>query len=158
VVGYDGSEPSERALGRAAELAERLSARLVVVSVERTSSLPVAEPLVEPEKVFVASPVGGGMPVRQPLPQPGPERPSPSELARQLLEQARMTLARRGIEADYVSEVGAAADRLIEVAEERDADLLVVGSREHSLLERLVAGPVDEAVAQHASKDVLLVH
>jgi nucleotide-binding universal stress UspA family protein len=156
VVGYDGSEASERALERAAELAEALSAWLVVVSVERSSRVPV--PVVEPGTVVVPSPVGGPMPAGQPLPEPGPERPEPEELARRQLERARMTLARRRVEAEYVAEVGPAAERLLEVAEERDADLVVVGSREHGLLERLLARPVDEAVARRANRDVLLVH
>jgi nucleotide-binding universal stress UspA family protein len=158
VVGYDGSEASERALERAAELAEALSARLVVVNVERSSRGPVTAPVVEPGTVFVPSPVGGATPTGQPLPEPGPERPEPEELARRQLEQARMTLARRRMEAEYVAEVGPAAERLLEVAAERDADLLVVGSREHGLLERLLARPVDEAVARRADRDVLLVH
>jgi nucleotide-binding universal stress UspA family protein len=46
---------------------------------------------------------------------------------------------------------------LIDVADERDADLIVVGSREHGFLERLLARPVEEAVAQRAERDVLLV-
>ncbi len=33
VIGYDGSDAAERALGRAAEIAQVFSARLVVVSV-----------------------------------------------------------------------------------------------------------------------------
>jgi nucleotide-binding universal stress UspA family protein len=41
---------------------------------------------------------------------------------------------------------------------EREADLIVVGSREHSFLDRLLGRHVDEAVAAHAGCDVLLVH
>jgi nucleotide-binding universal stress UspA family protein len=158
VVGYDGSPASERALERSGELAEALSARLVVVSVERASREPVTAPMVEPGTLFVPSAAGGALPVGPPLPEPGPGRPEPEELARRQLEQARMTLARRRVEAEYVAEIGPAAERLLEVAEQRGADLLVVGSREHGLLERLLARPVDEAVARRADRDVLLVH
>jgi nucleotide-binding universal stress UspA family protein len=69
-----------------------------------------------------------------------------------------MSLARRGVDAEYVAEVGDTTERLLAVASERDADLLVVGSREHGFLEHLLGRPVDEAVAKRAACDVLLVH
>jgi nucleotide-binding universal stress UspA family protein len=48
--------------------------------------------------------------------------------------------------------------RLLAVADERVADLIVVGAREHGLLERLLGRPVDETVARRSGRDVLLVH
>ena len=69
-----------------------------------------------------------------------------------------MTLTRRHVEAEYVAEVGHPEERLLELAEERRADLLVVSSREHGLLERLLARPVEETIARRAACDVLLVH
>src|SRR5262249_49875640 len=71
-------------------------------------------------------------------------------------EGARAAAARAGAAAPRAparggGERGAGAD-------ERDADLLVVGSREHGLLERLLARSVEEAVARRAGRDVLLVH
>ena len=158
VVGFDGSEASERALERAAQLAEALPARLVVVSVEGSPRVPATVPLAQPETVFVPSSVGGGMPPAGTLPEPVPEPAQPQELAQRQLEQARMRLARRRVDADYVAEVGPAAERLLAAADEHAADLLVVGSSHHSLLERLLARPVDEAVARRADRDVLLVH
>jgi len=50
------------------------------------------------------------------------------------------------------------AERLLALAREREADLIVVGSREHGFLDRLLGRHVDEAVAAHAGRDVLLVH
>ena len=158
VVGYKTSDASERALERAAELAEALHARLIVVCVSRSSRLPATVAVPEPETVFVPSPAGGAVPPGPVLPEREPARPEPRELAQRQLEQARMTLSRRQVEAEYVAEVGPPAERLLEVAEQRDADLLVVGSREHGLVERLLARPVEEAVARRAHRDVLLVH
>jgi nucleotide-binding universal stress UspA family protein len=158
VIGYEGSDASERALARAAELAEALHARLVVVSVERSARLPATARVPEREGVFVPSPAGGAIPPRMTLPEPAPERLEPKELAQRQLEQARMTLVRRHLQADYVAEVGPAAERLLEAADEHDADLLVVGCREHGLVERLLARPVEETVARRAHRDVLVVH
>jgi nucleotide-binding universal stress UspA family protein len=159
VVGYDGSEAAERALRRAAEMAEAFSARLVVVSVSRPAYAPspvsAFEPTVELVPPAVAGPVATGGTV--PPPEPGPQ-PEPEELARRELERARMSLARRTAETEYVVELGDPAERLLEVADRRDADLIVVGSREHGFLERLLGRPVDEAVARRSERDVLLVH
>jgi nucleotide-binding universal stress UspA family protein len=161
MVGYDGLEAAERALARAAELGERLSARLVVVSVARSAPLPVTAPIGEPAPVFVPSPSGVPMPGADTMPplEPEPQHfQEPKELAQRQLEHARMILARRHVEAEYVAEVGDPAARLLELAEERGADVLVVGSRARGLLERLLARPVDETVARRAACDVLLVH
>jgi nucleotide-binding universal stress UspA family protein len=92
-----------------------------------------------------------------PLPEPVTPR-EPEELARRQLERARGSLASRNVKTEYVVELGDPAERLLEVAEQRDADLIVVGSSEHGFLERLLARPVDEAVARRAERDVLLVH
>jgi nucleotide-binding universal stress UspA family protein len=147
VVGYDASDAAERVLDRAAELAEALAARLVVVSVA-DASLPATAPVLEPT---------GPMPApgaAAPLAEPEPER----DLAQRRLEQARARLASRSLEADYVAEAGSPAERLLVVADERDAELIVVGHGEHGLLERLVMQPVEEAVARRAERDVLIVH
>jgi nucleotide-binding universal stress UspA family protein len=157
IVGCDGSEQAERALERAAELAQGLRARLVVVSVAPLSG-PTA-PLVEAGSAGVPivgapGPIGTGVP----LPVPEEPMPEPEELAKHVLARARMSLARRGVDAEYVAEVGDTTERLLAVASEREADLLVVGSREHGFLEHLLGRPVDEAVAKRAACDVLLVH
>jgi nucleotide-binding universal stress UspA family protein len=157
IVGCDGSEQAERALERAAELAQALRAHLVVVSVA-PPPWPTA-PRLEAGSAGVpipgaAGPIGAGVPL--PVPD-GPQR-DPEELARHVLERAGMSLAGRGVDAEYVAEVGDTTERLLALAEEREADLLVVGSREHGFLEHLLGRPVDEAVARRAGCDVLLVH
>jgi nucleotide-binding universal stress UspA family protein len=160
IVGYDGSEQADRALERAAELAHGLAARLVVVSVAPSHRLadevPAVAPAEAPLQAMPIGPAGTGTPM--PLLLPDEQRPEPRELARHRLERARMSLASKAVEAEYVAEVGDAAERLLVVAEERKADLVVVGSSEHGFLDRLLRRHVDEAVAARASCDVLLVH
>ena len=154
VVGYDGSEQAERAVVRAAELAQALHSRLVVVSVapppRPTATLGEVGPVEVP--VPAAGPLGSGIPL------PVESQQKPEELAQHQLERARRSLASRGVDAEYVAEVGDTTERLLAVAAEREADLLVVGSREHGFLEHLLGRPVDEAVAKRAGCDVLLVH
>jgi nucleotide-binding universal stress UspA family protein len=81
-----------------------------------------------------------------------------AELARSLVATLLVVITRMRVEAEYVAEVGDAAERLLALAGEREADLIVVGSREHGFLDRLLGRHVDEAVAAHVGCDVLLVH
>lgn len=121
VVGYNESQPSERALQRARELAGLYGARLVV-----TSAVPVL--------------IGSG----------GRVALEPSGLAEKL--------AQRGIEAEVVEGAGDPAEVICTVAEERGADLIVVGTREPSLIERQLGHSVSEHVQRRAHCDVLIVH
>jgi len=158
VIGYDGSDAAERTLGRAADFAQAFSARLVVVSVSGLAIVPATsgfDPTAEliPPAVAGAVAPGGTVPLPKPVSAQEPE-----ELARRQLERARMSLASRKVETEYLVELGDPAERLLEVADQRDADLIVVGSRERGFLERLLGRSVDEAVARRAERDVLLVH
>jgi nucleotide-binding universal stress UspA family protein len=160
VVGYDGSDAAGRALRRAAEIAEAFSARLVVVSVSGTAYVPATVSALEPTAELVPPAVAGPVAPdeRVPLPEPAAAPPEPEELARRQLERARTSLAGRKVETEYVVELGDPAERLLEVADQRDADLVVVGSRERGFLGRLLGRSVDEAVARRSERDVLLVH
>jgi nucleotide-binding universal stress UspA family protein len=160
LVGYDGSEAAERALGRAADIAQAFSARLFIVSVSGSPYVPApASTVGEPTAELVPPAVAGPVAPAGSVPLPKPVSPQePEELARRQLERARMSLARRKIETDYVVELGDPAERLLEIADQRDADLIVVGSRERGFLERLLGRSVDESVARRAERDVLLVH
>lgn len=74
-----------------------------------------------------------------------------------LLAEARDRLLARQVSARYLDPVGEPADTLVETAAELDADLLVVGRREHNALQRLVLGSVSSRVLHRASCDVLVV-
>src|SRR5215203_2117805 len=156
VVGYDGSAAAERALRRAAEIAEAFSARLVVVSVGAVAYAPTVEPGVEFVPPAVPGPVAPGAMV--PPPKQTRAAPEPEDLARRQLERARTALAGRSVDTGYIVEHGDPAERLLDAAEQRDADLIAVGRGEHGFLERLLSPPVDESVARRTERDVLLVH
>lgn len=79
--------------------------------------------------------------------EPGPE-----------LELARAKLADLGVEAEIIEAVGEISEAIVEVAESRYADLIVVGTREPSQVERLLGHSVSEAVQRMAHCDVLIVH
>jgi nucleotide-binding universal stress UspA family protein len=155
LVGYDGSEEAERALGRAAEIAEAFSARLVVVSVGE-SSLVVSPIGLDPS---FAGTVLAPVPVVATEPAEGELADRPKELAERELARAQKILAGRNIESEFLAETGDPRERLLELAEQKNADLIVVGSHERGLLDRLLErASVDQALARHSPRDVLLVH
>jgi nucleotide-binding universal stress UspA family protein len=133
VVGFDDTKPARRALERASDLAEAFGAKLVVTS-------------VAPILVGIARSAGPIDPVDSPADH------------REQLKDARELLEARGLNAEYVPAVGEPADTIVELAEERDADLIVIGTREPGILERLLGQSVSERVAHETHRDLLIVH
>lgn len=142
VVGFDETERAQRALERAAELAEALGARLVVTTV----AVPPI-PLFGVEAALPSTPAHFAEASAEAL-----------ELAEQHLERARTLLAGRKLETEFVLEVGSPAERIVAVAEERSADMVVVGSSEGGFLERLLNEDVGDDVARESRRDVVIVH
>jgi nucleotide-binding universal stress UspA family protein len=133
VVGYDDTEPSARALERAADIAEKFGSRLVVTSVAP-----------------VMHPAGHGT--------GGIDPTDPPAHHQEELEHANSYLALRKLTAELQPAIGEPADTIIEVAEKHAATLIVVGTREPNFLERLLGTSVSQAVSRHAHCDVLIVH
>lgn len=133
LVGYDGTEPSKKALARAAEIAKALGAAVHVTSVT-----PVL--------------VGGPRSM-------GPYDPAdpPAEHTKQL-EEAKALLGEEGITATLDAAHGDPADAILDVADRVDADMIVLGSHERSLVEHALGMSVSGAVSRKAHRDVLIVH
>jgi nucleotide-binding universal stress UspA family protein len=74
------------------------------------------------------------------------------------LVHAREYLSDRNVTADFVLGTGEPSDAILDVAEKHGADLIIVGTREAKLGERLVSGSVSRAIAKKAHSDVLIVH
>jgi nucleotide-binding universal stress UspA family protein len=133
LIGYDETEPSKRALERSVELAEKFGSKLIVTSVA---------------PVLIGSTRSAG-----------PIDPVDSvDRHKEELADARAFLEGRKVAAEYVPAVGEPADTIVELADERHVDLIVVGTREPNVLERLLGQSVSQSVSRQAHCDVLIVH
>lgn len=133
VLGYDDTESAKRALQRTCELAKALKAFVVVVS--------VAPALVS---------AGRGI---------GPIDPTdPPERHREELLHAKAVLDEAYLAADYVVGLGDPADLIVDTAEQKGADMIVVGTSEPGFIARLLGLSVSETVQRRAHCDVVVVH
>jgi nucleotide-binding universal stress UspA family protein len=134
VLGYDDSDVAKRALERAAQLTKAFDSDLAVISVAP-----------------VMTSVGHG--------SAGPVDPTdtPADHAEEL-DHAKAYLEGEGVTADYIPGLGHPADTIAELAKERDADLIVVGTHEPNVISRLFGQSVSETVAHKVHCDVLIVH
>jgi nucleotide-binding universal stress UspA family protein len=132
LVGYDDSDASRRALDRAIELAQAFGSKLVVTSVA-----PVAATVAR----------GGAL-----------DPADPPERHRDELHAAVDRAKQAGIAAEPVLAVGHPAEAILDIAHERSVDMIVVGTREPGILERLLGQSTSGAVARRAHCDVLIVH
>jgi nucleotide-binding universal stress UspA family protein len=74
------------------------------------------------------------------------------------LQHAADMLRERGVEAELVEAAGEISEAIVEVADRVSADLIVVGTRELSQVERFLGHSVSEGVQRMARCDVLIVH
>jgi nucleotide-binding universal stress UspA family protein len=131
VVGYDESETAKRALERAGQLAKAFDSKLIVASVAP-----------------IMTNIGRSA---------GPVDPTdPPEQHVEELKHAQAYLEGEGVQADYLPGLGHPAETLAALANERDADLIVVGHH-HSGISRLLGQSVSDSVAHRVHCDVLLV-
>jgi nucleotide-binding universal stress UspA family protein len=143
VCGVDGSADSEAALGVAARLAKRLEAKLVLANVAEVALVPYAA-------------VGGiGTGGIAPRPMTPATREDQEEAGAQLLEQ--IAVEHRLNEAERRVVVGFPAERLADLADEEDAELIVVGSRGRGRFKAAFLGSVSNSLVGVARCPVLIV-
>lgn len=86
-------------------------------------------------------------------PQPSPEAMSSAKAAATAASHA---LARAGVATEVLVRAGSPAEVICSLADERNVDLVVVGSRGRSALGRFFLGSVSSQVLKHASVPVLV--
>ena len=139
VVGTDGSETARGAVKEAADLANQVGAKLDIVSAYQ----PVSEARLRQERLEAPSDISHTV--------------GPSEDVEATLADAAKEAKSRGIDVETFARQGDPADAILDVAEEENADLIVVGNKGMTGAKRFLLGSVPNKVSHHAPCSVMII-
>ena len=139
VVGTDGSATASEAVSQATELARSVGAKVYLVSAYE----PVPEGRLRDE--------------RQQIPDDLQWMVNPREDVESTLKQSAATVTEAGIVVETLAREGDPADAILDVAEEKDADLIVVGNKGMTGAKRFLLGSVPNKVSHHAPCSVMII-
>jgi nucleotide-binding universal stress UspA family protein len=137
VVGTDGSEPADEAVRQATDMASREGARLHLVTA-------YPDPQILRERT---TGTGGGAYTIIDL----------RDVAESLVQRAARDALRKRVEVETHVREGQPAEVIIDVANQEQADLIVVGSRGLTGIKRYLLGSVSSKVSEHAPCSVMIV-
>jgi nucleotide-binding universal stress UspA family protein len=135
VVGTDGSQQAEHAVAEAVAIAARDGAQLHIVTA-------FPDPAILRERI-----TSGATAASVNL----------SQVADSVLNRAAGLAEEKGVHAETHSSEGEPAAAILDLAAKVNADLIVVGSRGLSGVQRFLMGSVSSKVSQHASCTVMIV-
>jgi nucleotide-binding universal stress UspA family protein len=139
VVGTDGSDTANQAVRQAVDVARALGAKLELVSAYE----PVPAQRLSEE--------------RRQAPEDLQWAINPREDVDATLEAAAKIGREAGLEVDVYPRQGDPADAILDIAEEREADLIVVGNKGMTGAKRFLLGSVPNKVSHHAPCSVLII-
>lgn len=142
LIALDGSDPANKALNFALDIAEKFSAEVLIVTVVHETFLP-----------YIAIP---GSIVPPTLANFSEELKESHEI---VLKEALEESKKRNPDLKISTKLfkGHASDVIVESAKEEKVDLIVVGSRGLSGVKRFFLGSVSHNVAHHCECPVLIV-
>jgi nucleotide-binding universal stress UspA family protein len=139
VVGTDGSDTANQAVRQAVDLARAVGAKLELVSAYE----PVPAQRLSEE--------------RREAPEDLQWAINPREDVDATLAAAAALGREAGVEVDVYPRQGDPADAILDIAEEREADLIVVGNKGMTGAKRFLLGSVPNKVSHHAPCSVLII-
>ena len=139
VVGTDGSDTANQAVRQAVDLARSVGAKLELVS--------AYEPV--PAQRLAAE--------RRDAPEDLQWAINPREDVDTTLAAAADTAREAGVPVDVYPRQGDPADAILDVAEEQEADLIIVGNKGMTGAKRFLLGSVPNKVSHHAPCSVMIV-
>jgi len=139
VAGTDGSETATQAMRQAVDLARAVGAEMELVSAYE----PVPAQRLRDE--------------RREAPEDLQWAVNPREDVDATLEAAASLAREAGVNARTYARQGDPADAILDVAEEREADLIVVGNKGMTGARRFLLGSVPNKISHHAPCSVLII-
>jgi nucleotide-binding universal stress UspA family protein len=139
VVGTDGSDTATQAVRQAVELARAIGAKLELVSAYE----PVPAQRLREEQREAPEDLQWAI--------------NPREDVDATLEAAAAIAREADVAVEVYAREGDPADAILDVAEEHDADLIVVGNKGMTGAKRFLLGSVPNKVSHHAPCSVLIV-
>ena len=139
VVGTDGSETAGEAVRQAIELAKALGSALQIVSAYE----PVADSRLREEA--------------QQVPEDLQWMVNAREDVEATLRAAKEHAEEAGVSVETFARQGDPADAILDVAEEKGSDLIVVGNKGMTGAKRFLLGSVPNKVSHHAPCSVLII-
>jgi nucleotide-binding universal stress UspA family protein len=139
VVGTDGSETAKEAVRQATELAKAIGANINLVSAFE----PVGNQRLREE--------------RQQVPEDMQWMIHAREDVEATLSEAADQIREAGVEVETFSRQGDPADAILDVAEEKKSDLIIVGNKGMSGAKRFLLGSVPNKVSHHAPCSVMII-
>jgi nucleotide-binding universal stress UspA family protein len=139
VVGTDGSDTAAQAVRQAVDLAGSVGATLEIVSAYE----PVPAQRLREERREAPSDLQWAV--------------SPREDVDATLEAAAQIAREASVSANLYPRQGDPADAILDVAEEQEADLIVVGNKGMTGAKRFLLGSVPNKVSHHAPCSVLII-
>jgi nucleotide-binding universal stress UspA family protein len=139
VVGTDGSDTANQAVRQAVELALAVGASIDLVS----AYAPVPAQRLSDE--------------RRQAPEDLQWAITPREDVDATLAAAAEIAQQAGVNVEVFPRQGDPADAILDVAEERDADLIIVGNKGMTGAKRFLLGSVPNKVSHHAPCSVLII-
>jgi nucleotide-binding universal stress UspA family protein len=139
VVGTDGSETATQAVHQAVDLAKEIDAKLELVSAYE----PVSDQRLREERTDVPDDLQWMV--------------NPREDVDATLKDAAEVAKEAGVKVETYARQGDPADAILDVAEEQNADLIIVGNKGMTGAKRFLLGSVPNKVSHHAPCSVLII-
>jgi nucleotide-binding universal stress UspA family protein len=139
VVGTDGSDTATQAVVQAVELASAVGASLKLVSAYE----PVPAQRLAEE--------------RRQTPEDLQWAINPREDVDATLDAAAKIASAAGVDAEVYPRQGDPADAILDVAEEQEADLIIVGNKGMTGAKRFLLGSVPNKISHHAPCSVMII-
>jgi nucleotide-binding universal stress UspA family protein len=139
VVGTDGSETAQKAVQEAIELAKAVGASIELVSAYE----PVPNARLRQEARETPDDIQWMV--------------NPREEVDSTLSEACDAVREAGVDVKTYAREGDPADAILDVAEEKGADLIVVGNKGMTGAKRFLLGSVPNKVSHHAPCSVLII-